>query len=352
MFRKSRRMIAFSCLCALILMLSVTLTTIFITNRIGIKKQNKALLDYYIETYSSDLITGEKPGMPPPAGTGEELTENPRFIRAIFYSVTFSASGEVLDVDVGPNNLYSRNEFITIADGILSSGKTSGKYGILRFRVTQVNGCTMVAFLDNAHNTQKLQTMLRHNLIAGGIVLILLFPATILLSRWIIQPLEDNNRRQKQFISDAGHELKTPVSVIATNAELLSRQLGSNEWLDNIRYLNERMGEMITELLTLSQAENAHAQMEKVDLSRLVTGEVLPFESVAFEHGLLIQQDITEGLTVHGNRSQLSRLVSILLDNAICHSEGGKEIRLTLRRKTKNVVLTVENNGKIPRIVK
>ena len=158
--------------------------------------------------------------------------------------------------------------------------------------------------------------------------------------------MEENDQRQKQFVSDAGHELKTPVSVISTNAELLFRQLGANEWLDNIRYENERMRDLVTQLLDLSRAENAHVQMEELDLSRLITGEALPFESVAFENGLSIRSEIDDGITLQGNRTQLSQLVSILLDNAIRHADGGNVIGLSLCRHGRYAVLAVENSGK------
>ena len=134
--------------------------------------------------------------------------------------------------------------------------------------------------------------------------------------------------------------------MISTNAELLFRQLGANEWLDNIRYENERMGDLVTQLLDLSRAENAKIQMEELDLSRLVTGEALPFESVAFERGLSIRSDIDDSITLQGNRTQLSQLVSILLDNAIRHADGGNEIGLSLRRHGRYAVLAVENSGK------
>jgi len=106
------------------------------------------------------------------------------------------------------------------------------------------------------------------------------------------------------------------------------------------------MGDLITQLLHLSLAENAQLQMEDLDLSRLVTGEVLPFESIAFEHQLTILSDIEDGIRFHGNRSQLSQLVSILLDNAIRHSDHGHEIGLCLAKHGKHIALTAENSGK------
>ena len=132
--------------------------------------------------------------------------------------------------------------------------------------------------------------------------------------------------------------------MISANAELLSRETDPSEWLDNIRYENDRMGDLVTQLLELSRAENAQPDPEQLDLSRLVTGEVLPFESVAFERGMTIKSDIAEGIMIEGNRPRLSQLVSILLDNAVRHSGGG-EIVLALREQGKNAVLTVENSG-------
>lgn len=159
----------------------------------------------------------------------------------------------------------------------------------------------------------------------------------------IITPLEQNDLRQKQFVSDAGHELKAPLSVISTNAELLQRQSGDSEWLSNIRYETDRMSTLVKQLLDLSRAENAELVTENIDLSRTVTGEVLPFESVAFEQGLTIESDITDGIFVNGNPSQLSQVVSILLDNGIRHSSGGDTVTVSLHTGHKQAVLTVTN---------
>lgn len=184
-----------------------------------------------------------------------------------------------------------------------------------------------------------------HNvLIVGSAALVLLFFISLYLSRQIIRPLEENDRQQKQFISDASHELKTPVAVISANAEMLSREIGGNEWLSNIQYENERMGGLVKQLLDLSRAENTEVPMEQVDFSRIVTGEALAFESLAFDQGKALQSDIEEGVLLTGNPSQLTQLVSILLDNAIRHSTGS-EIGLSLKAQGHTAVLSVINEG-------
>lgn len=165
------------------------------------------------------------------------------------------------------------------------------------------------------------------------------------LAKNIVRPLEESYRKQKQFISDAGHELKTPVSVVNANAELLARELGENQWLSNIQHENERMGVLVTQLLELARAENVQPQMGRLDLSHLVCGEVLPFESVAFEAGLLIESRIQEGILTEGSSAELKQLVSILVDNAIRHGSAGGNVSVSLSKEHGDAVLSVTNAG-------
>ena len=165
------------------------------------------------------------------------------------------------------------------------------------------------------------------------------------LANRIVSPLEESYQRQKQFISDAGHELNTAVAVINANVELLSREIGENQWLSNIQYENERMSALIIQLLDLARTEQAKPQMESVDLSRLVWGEALPFETVAYESGLTLNNTISENVYVSGNSVQLRQLTSILLDNAIRHSTSGGEVELILKKEKNYAVLSVINDG-------
>lgn len=160
-----------------------------------------------------------------------------------------------------------------------------------------------------------------------------------------MQPLEESYQKQRQFISDAGHELKTPVSIVNANAELLSRELGENQWLANIQYENERMGILIGQLLELARTENLVPQMGSVDFSHLVSGECLPFEGVAYEKGLVLTCSITENIRVEGNSSQLKQIVAILLDNAIRHSGKKGEVFCNLTREHGCASLSVINSG-------
>lgn len=199
--------------------------------------------------------------------------------------------------------------------------------------------------MDNTVINESAMTLFRYTLIFGGVALVLFFFLSVFLARKIVNPLEESYQKQKQFISDAGHELKTPVSVVSANAELLSREIGDNQWLQNIQYENERMGMLVGQLLDLARTENVTPQMEHIDLSRLVAGEALPFESVAFEKGLVLNSNIANGIGVEGNSAQLKQIVSILLDNAIRHSKERGEVWLTLTKEHGFAKLSVINKG-------
>ena len=178
----------------------------------------------------------------------------------------------------------------------------------------------LVAFLDNTVMLENAGTLLNYTLIFGGVALVALFLLAMFLANWIVAPLEESYKRQKQFVADAGHELKTPVAVINANLELLAGETGENQWLSNIRYENERMSALISQLLDLARAENAKPPMGVVDFSRLVYGEALPFETYAYESGLKLEYDVSDDILVYGNSVQLKQLVCVLIDNAILFS--------------------------------
>ena len=206
---------------------------------------------------------------------------------------------------------------IEIATEIIDSGKSSGVTRNLIYLVEDKGVYNLVAFLDNTVMLENAGTLLNYTLIFSGVALVALFLLAMFLANWIVAPLEESYKRQKQFVADAGHELKTPVAVINANLELLAGETGENQWLSNIRYENERMSALISQLLDLARAENAKPPMGVVDFSRLVYGEALPFETYAYESGLKLEYDVSDDILVYGNSVQLRQLVCVLIDNAI-----------------------------------
>lgn len=349
MFKKSRRKIVAAIMSILVLLWVGTLCIIYVSSYFEVYNRNREMLEQYVTLYSleqlpmNDIIIDDKPG---PDIRDPHLEDTPAFQLSTFYSVAISYDGKVLMVNNNETTVYDNDELEKIAFEIIENEKNTGVKNNLVYRMADKGGYTLIAFMDNTIMQESMTTLFRYTLIFGGVAIIALYFLAVYLAKRIVKPLEESYKKQKQFISDAGHELKTPVSVVSANAELLSREIGENQWLANIQYENERMGLLVGQLLELARTENVAPQTERLDFSRLVGGEALPFESVVFEKGLVLNCNIANGLFVDGNSVQLKQLVSILLDNAIRHGTNGKEVSLFLKEERNSAKLSVINDGK------
>lgn len=351
MFKKSRRKIVAAIMSILALLWVGTLGVIYASSYFEMTRQNEQMLQAHAQMYSLPNSFGEMmlPNRPRPDGNhgfnpGFD-PQSPMFQLSTFYTVAVSYDGDILEIRNEPPTVHSDDDLKELAQRIIKDNKQYGTDDNLAFYNTDKGGYTLVTFMDNTVINESAMTLFRYTLIFGGVALVLFFFLSVFPARKIVNPLEESYQKQKQFISDAGHELITPVSVVSANAELLSREIGDNQWLQNIQYENERMGMLVGQLLDLARTENVTPQMEHIDLSRLVAGEALPFESVAFEKGLVLNSNIANGIGVEGNSAQLKQIVSILLDNAIRHSKERGEVWLTLTKEHGFAKLSVINKG-------
>lgn len=346
MFKKSRARIVVSIMSILVLLWIGTLGVIYISSYYEMLRENKQMLKMHSDMYTlSQQFEIKPPEFSAPSKDRHEFADSPMFKLSTFYTVALTYDGNIIETRNGSPSIHTDEDLQKLAFEAIDSEKDIGIKSTLLFYVADKGSYTLVTFMDNTFINRSAEMLFRYTLIFGVFALILFFFLSLFLAKKIVKPLEESYQKQKRFISDAGHELKTPVSVIGANTELLSRELGDNQWLANIKYENERMGNLITQLLELARTENMPISTEPVDFSHLTDGEVLPFESVAFESGLTLVTDIAENITVKGDSAQLKQLVSILVDNAIRHSAGG-EVSLSLKKEHTNAVLSVKNCAK------
>lgn len=350
MFKKSRRKIVAAIMSVLVFLWVGTLGVIYTSSYIEMSRRNEQMLKIHAEMYTitQPFEAVRPPNLPMPGGNPEfesSFAESPMFQLSTFYTVAMTYEGETIEIKNNQQNLHSDNDLEQLAEKVFKSNRTKGTINNLAFYKADKSGYTLVAFMDNTVINENAITLFRYTLIFGAIALLVFFFLSQFLAKKIVKPLEESYKKQKQFISDAGHELKTPVSVVNANAELLSREIGENQWLENILYENERMGILVGQLLDLARTESITPQMEHIDFSRLVNGEALPFESVAFEKGLKLVCGVENGILIDGNSSQLKQLVSILLDNGIRHSTDGNTVLLKLVREHGSAQLSVINTG-------
>lgn len=345
MFRKSRKRIVAAIMSVLTLLWVGTLCVIYVSSFFEVSELNREMLKEHAQQYMLEKpVGGIFEPMKPFPGPGPHMDTN-RFKLSTFYAVAISYGGDLLEVRNHQTAVYTDGELENLARQVMARKEPSGTAESLFYYRMDKGSYTLVAFMDNTILRQSMNTLFRYTLIFGGVAIAVLFFLAVYLAKKIVEPLEESYRKQKQFVSDAGHELKTPISVVSANGELLSRQIGENPWLANIQYENERMGQLVGQLLELARAENVKPRMEELDLSRLVAGGVLPFESVAFEKGLGLDTRIPDGIRITGSSSQLSQLVSILVDNAISHGESDGKVQVSLTHTRSTAVLSVRNAG-------
>ena len=250
------------------------------------------------------------------------------------------------------SNLEDTEELTAILQDCLSQNLQEGTVSGYHLRyLRQDNGLyEKLAFVDMSMEQAVLRKMMGSYLVIALAALALLLGVSILLSHWATHPVEKAWKQQRQFLSDASHELKTPLTVILSNAELLEQaELPDkpSRWTDNILSEAGRMRSLVEEMLTLARADNMvrTAVMAEVSLSDVAADCALAFEPVAFEAGKPLEYQITDGTLVLGDGDKLRQLISILLDNAIKYGADGGTITLSLQKTDRQAKLTVSNPG-------
>lgn len=263
-----------------------------------------------------------------------------------YFSVWYNAGGQVIRVDAEAIHSVTEEMAVEYAEQVLS-GKERGWLENYRYRVIDGKDGPAVVFVDGSVNRA---TLLQTTVITAGVLLGLLVLALIIvvvLSKRVMKPVAESYEKQKQFVTDANHELKTPLTLILTNLDILEGEMGKNEWLDDIRSEGQRMAYLVDQLVALSRMDEEGQQPVVCSLavSDIVEDVVSEFLPLAESEGLTLSSDIEQGLVCNGDETLIRRLIAILLDNAVKYCDEGGDISVSLKRG-RGVVLTVENSYK------
>ncbi len=243
-----------------------------------------------------------------------------------------------------------------LADIVTLAASADEELGVLEdhslryYRLRQPGELTLV-FADISGEQATLRSLAWTCAGIGIAAVAVFWLVSIALARWAVRPVEQAWQEQRQFVADASHELKTPLTVILTNADLLrdpdTGPEQRSQYTASILTMSRRMRSLVESLLELARVDNGavRAAFEEVDLSALVTEELLPFEPLYFEQELQLDSQIEEGLSVSGSPRHLRQALGILLDNAMKYSPAGSTVRLTLTRQGSHVLLTAANPG-------
>ncbi len=243
---------------------------------------------------------------------------------------------------------YTEEEAQEMLDVILVSDEETDYYGNLQYYKMKMKYGTLVVFTDCASAQMLLRNIFWISIVTFFIMEIVVLLLSLYLTKRSMQPIYAAFERQRQFISDAGHELKTPLTIISANVDILEDEIGENKWLSYIRSQTERMRILVGDMMNLTKVEldDTRRNFKQFSLSNVVSSAALPFESQAFEMNKKLELDIQENILYTGDAEEIKRLVGIFIDNAIKYSDEKGEIRVTLQQIKDKCTLKFYNTGK------
>lgn len=264
-----------------------------------------------------------------------------------YFWVELDKEGETLSANIGKIAAVDSAEAEDYAKRVEQKGKAQGFISTYRYLAYTTDRGTTVMFLDCRRSLDTFRTFVFTALGVSTAGLLAVFLLILFLSGRIVKPFSRNYEEQKRFITDAGHELKTPLTIIDADAEILEMDIGENEWLSDIKNQTKRLADLTNSLVTLSRMEEERAQYQMIDfpLSDMAEETVEAFSALAKTQSKTLRCDIAPMLSVHGDEKALRQLMTILLDNAVKYAVTESEISLTLKKQKKQIYLTVFNRA-------
>lgn len=326
----------------------IVFSCIFISLMVFTKIQTNRSVDMLVDTISSNdgvfpKFDPSKQRMPVQMPYSDVITEETQFSTR-FFSVWLDEQKQIVNTNMDSVSTITEQDVEDYTDKVLKRGKERGWIGDYRYRIMDTeNGTTVVFVNGNTYNNTSNRLLFTALLVLLGSASLILI-LTIVVSKRAVRPVAESYEKQRQFITDANHELKTPLTLILSNLDIVESELGKNEWLDDIRSEGERMGLLINQLVTLSRMDEStdSVMREEFNLSSAVADTVSEFESLAEERGHTLTSSISPSVYYYGDESLIRRLTAILLDNAIKYCDAGGNIQLSLTCR-RHPVLTVEN---------
>ena len=296
-----------------------------------------------LSEYNEEDFSESAPGYNAYISISEESSFSTRY-----FVVAFDESLSVVSVNIEHVAAIDSDTASEMAQEVINEGDEVGYFGYYRFRIAEgENGAAYVIFLDCTDDFTLRKAV---STITG--IISIIFPILItlifgFLSKRVMAPFEENSRRQKQFITDASHELKTPLAIISANAAVLEYKTGENEWLGNITDQTAHMGELIDDLLTLARMDEYDGKPEtsSVNLTEIVENDISSFAAVFEQKNAAVTAEIAPDVVLNGNSKQLAMLISILMENASKYVREGGEVKISLSKTSKQAVFQIYNTA-------
>lgn len=261
-----------------------------------------------------------------------------------YFSVTFNNNGEVIKVNIDRIAAIDELSAESYATSLYNNSKTKGFFKNYRYQSKTRDTETLYVFIDCQHDLITFREFLYASLLFSLIGITTIFLLVFFSSKIILKPISESYEKQKHFITDASHELKTPLTVIDASADVLEMEVGENEWITSIKDQVTRLTKLTEDLLMLSRMnETNRVIFTDFSLSEVLEDSIKRFESVAISQGKTIETNIPNNISYNGEINMISQLFSILLDNALKYTNEKGLIKVSLSETEKNKKIVFYN---------
>lgn len=327
----------------------LSMTALFVLLFVIIAGMNIVNYKAVIEEADSTLaMMAENEGKFPPFA-GKKLPpfmtpETPYETR--YFSVAIDRENGIVDTDISKIAMVDEDMAYEYAMEILAEEKARGFKGEYRFVSQEEEGRHRITFMDMGRRMYSFQTFLKSSILIGVVGYIVFFLVIIFFSGKIMRPVAESYEKQKRFITDAGHEIKTPLAIINADVDVIGMEQGENEWLEDIKVQTKRLAGLTNDLVYLSRMEEEEKdmQMMKFAFSDVVGETVSSFQALAKTQNKGLHVVIPGMISLNGNEKSIRQLVNILMDNAIKYSPEEGEISVEVQKQGRNILLAVSNS--------
>lgn len=340
MMRTLRKKFIFFAMAAVTVLLLILMLSINGLAWIMFERQSDEMMSMLINSGGNFMQTGprdESRQLPPP---GRDMMRSARF-----FTVYLDDTGAALFANVDEIFFVNIDEAIEYANQAINTGTSSGRVDRYKYSIEETEDGLKIYFLDMTRELLTMQTLLRVSAIiaAGSWLIVLLF--VVLLSGNVVQPIIAGIEKQKQFITNAGHELKTPLAIIQSNNDAMSLIHGENKYNRNIKEQVTRLSGLTANLLMQAKLdEEVELKKEPLNISELAESVLAPYRDSAETAGLSFTASITPDVQMNTNREAFTQLLNILMDNAMKYTDAEGSINFTLFKESGRIFIEEENN--------
>lgn len=341
MIKKLQRKFILLSMSAFLLVLTVIITGINVVNYNAVVQEADSLLSVITDNKGDFPMEPDKFGDRLPPGMSPEAPFESRY----FSVVMDTESEQALFVETSRIISVDTQAAVEYAKTVLNNNSTTGFLNDFRYLIQVEDNLTKITFLDCGRKLDAYHSFLFASIGISLCGFLVVFTLIAFFSNRIIRPISESYEKQKRFITDAGHEIKTPLTIIHADADILEMETGENEWIADIKKQVQQLTELTNDLVFLSRMEESENTLPMIDFpfSEVITETATSFHAVAQKQEKNLQYHIPPLLSLHGNEKSIRQLISILLDNAIKYSPVNGDIALSVEEQNNFVYITVTN---------